>query len=246
MNLSIGLKTDRGPREGQNQDTILGLLVEGPPQTALLVVADGMGGAKAGEMASQEAVAVLYEHLVKRGIPSPESAPERLLEAITTANTAIYEKSLLSPETEGMGCTVVVALVIDDVYWIASVGDSRAYLVREQKSYQITDDHTWVNARVKEGLLTPEQAASHSLRHVLDRALGSETTIEVDIWPDDILEEGDVLLLCSDGLYGVLDDSTIRDVILGKSAPEAADALVKRALSMPARDNVSVAMLCAD
>jgi protein phosphatase len=168
------------------------------------------------------------------------------LKAITTANTIIYEKSMLSPDMEGMGCTIVVALVIDDVYWIANVGDSRAYLMREQQSYQITDDHTWVNARVKEGLLTPEQAAGHSLRHVLDRALGAETTIEVDMWPDDILESGDALLLCSDGLYGVLDDSTIQNVMLGKSAVEAADALVNQALSIPARDNVSVAVLRAD
>jgi serine/threonine protein phosphatase PrpC len=246
MNLSIGLKTDRGPREGQNQDSILGVLISGPPQIALLVVADGMGGAKAGDMASQEAIAVIHTYLIDKGVPSSGTVPERLLEAITAANTSIYQKSLLSPDTEGMGCTVVVALVIDDVYWIASVGDSRAYLLRGQESYQITDDHTWVNARVKEGLLTPEQAANHSLRHVLDRVLGAETTIEVDIWPDDILESGDALLLCTDGLYGVLDDDTIRNVILGKSASEAADALIQRALSMPARDNVSVAMLCAD
>ncbi|MBN1313776.1 MAG: serine/threonine-protein phosphatase [Anaerolineae bacterium] len=246
MNLSIGLKTDRGPREGQNQDSILGLLFEGSPQTALLAVADGMGGAKAGELASREAIAVIHEHLVDRGIPEPGDVPERLLQAITTANTTIYEKSMLSPDMEGMGCTIVVALVIDDVYWIASVGDSRAYLMRGQESYQITDDHTWVNARVKEGLLTPEQASTHSLRHVLDRALGAEETIEVDIWPDDILEEGDVLLLCTDGLYGVLDNSMIRNIMLGKSAPEAADALIAQALGMPARDNVSVVVLCTD
>jgi serine/threonine protein phosphatase PrpC len=246
MKLSIGLKTDRGPREGQNQDSILGLLLGESPQTALLVVADGMGGAKAGELASQEAVAVIREYLVDRGLPTHENAPDRLLEAITAANTAIHEKGMNSPETEGMGCTVVVAFVIDDVYWIASVGDSRAYLVRGKESYQITDDHTWVNARVKEGLLTPEQAASHSLRHVLDRALGADATIEVDIWPDDILEQGDTLLLCTDGLYGVLDDEMIRNGILGKSAAEAADKLVRQALGMPAKDNVSVAVLRAD
>lgn len=245
MRLSIGLHTDPGPREGQNQDSILGLLFNGPPSSALLIVADGMGGAKAGEQASQEAIAVLRQHLAEGQLPTPANATERLLEAITAANTAVYQKSMSSSEMEGMGCTVVIALVIDDVYWIASVGDSRAYLVRGQESYQLTDDHTWVNARVKEGLLTPEQAASHSLRHVLDRALGADPTIEVDIWPDDILEEGDALLLCTDGLYGVLDDGTIRNVIAGKPAQEAAQALVEYALSMPARDNVSVVVLHA-
>lgn len=246
MRLSIGLHSDPGPREGQNQDSIIGLLVDGPPRSALLVVADGMGGAKAGEQASQEAVNVIRRHLIENQFPTSVDAPQRLLEAITAANTAIYQKSMSSSEMEGMGCTVVIALVIDDVYWIASVGDSRAYLVRGQDSYQLTDDHTWVNARVKEGLLTPEQAASHSLRHVLDRALGADTTIEVDIWPDDILEEGDALLLCTDGLYGVLDDRTIRNVLAGKPAQEAAHALVEYALGMPARDNVSVIVLRAD
>jgi protein phosphatase len=246
MRFSIGLHTDPGPREGQNQDSILGLLFDGPPSSALLVIADGMGGAKAGEQASQEAVDVIRRCLVDNGLPTPPDVPQRLLEAIIAANTAIYQKSMSLSEMEGMGCTVVVALVIDDVYWIASVGDSRAYLIRGQNSYQLTDDHTWVNARVKEGLLTPEQAASHSLRHVLDRALGADTTIEVDIWPDDILEEGDALLLCTDGLYGVLDDETIRNVMAGKPAQEAAHALVEYALSMPARDNVSAILLHAD
>lgn len=246
MRLSIGLHTDPGPREGQNQDSILGLLFEGPPEAALVVVADGMGGAKAGEQASQQAIAVIHQHLVENRFPAPAEVPDRLLEAITAANTAIYQKSMSSSDFEGMGCTVVIALIIDDVYWIASVGDSRAYLVRGQESYQLTDDHTWVNARVREGLLTPEQAASHSLRHVLDRALGADPAIEVDVWPDDVLEEGDALLLCTDGLYGVLDDETIRNVMAGKPAQEAAQALVEYALSMPARDNVSVVVLHAE
>lgn len=246
MRFSIGFHTDPGPREGQNQDSILGLLFDGPPSSALLIVADGMGGAKAGEQASQEAVSVIRKYLLEHRFPTPVDASERLLEAITAANTAIHQKSMSTPEMEGMGCTVVIALVIEDVYWIASVGDSRAYLVRGQESHQLTDDHTWVNARVREGLLTPEQAASHSLRHVLDRALGADPTIEVDIWPDDILEEGDALLLCTDGLYGVLDDGTIRNVMAGKPAPAAAQALVEYALSMPARDNVSVVVLRID
>lgn len=246
MKLSIGLRTDPGPREGQNQDTILGILLEGPPQLALLIVADGMGGAKGGAHASQEAVTVIREHLIDREFPTASEVPQRLLEAITAANTSIYQKGLSSPELEGMGCTVVVALVVDDVYWIASVGDSRAYLMRGSDSRQLTDDHTWVNARVREGLLTPEQAASHSLRHVLDRALGADKAIEVDVWPDDVLEEGDIILLCSDGLYSVLDDERIRKLVAGKSATEAADALVREALDMPTHDNVSVAVLRAE
>lgn len=246
MKLSIGLKTDPGPREGANQDSILGMVSETSPTVALLVVADGMGGAKAGEHASQEAVAVIKKNLVEAGLPTVENARDRLREAVTLANQSIYEKSHSSPDMEGMGCTVVIALVIDDVYWIASVGDSRAYLVRGNENYQLTDDHTWVNARVREGLLTPEQAANHSLRHVLDRALGTEATIEVDVWPDDVLETGDVIILCTDGLYGVLEDESIVELATQPSAEEAADALVNKALVAQTHDNTSVVVLRAE
>ena len=102
-----------------------------------------------------------------------------------------------------------------------------------------------VNARVREGLLTPEQAANHSLKHVLDRALGTETSIEVDVWPDDVLEEGDVLLLCTDGLYGVLEDGDIPTLVAGRTPEDAAMALVDRALNAPTHDNTSVIVLRA-
>src|SRR5690348_14154698 len=245
MKLSLGLKTDRGPREGENQDSIMGVVIDGPPRVALAIVADGMGGAKAGEHASQEAVKVVHEYLMGDGLPTVENAAARLREAITLANKSIYDKGKSSSEMEGMGCTVVVALVIEDVYWIASVGDSRAYLVRDAESHQLTDDHTWVNARVREGLLTPEQAANHSLRHVLDRALGTETSIEVDVWPDDVLEEGDILMLCTDGLYGVLEDGEIEKLIADRSPEDAAEALVDHALNAPTHDNTSVIVLRA-
>lgn len=223
----------------------MGVVMEGPPRVALAIVADGMGGARAGERASQEAVKVIHDHLVGRGMPRVDNAATLLREAITRANAQIYEKSQSSPEMEGMGCTVVVALVIDDVYWIASVGDSRAYLVRGAESHQLTDDHTWVNARVREGLLTPEQAANHSLRHVLDRAIGTEPNIEVDVWPDDVLEDGDVLLLCTDGLYGVMEAGDISALVADRPAEEAANALVEHALKAPTHDNTSVIILRA-
>jgi len=249
MKLSIGLKTDPGPREGANQDSILGMISDTTPRVALLVVADGMGGAKAGERASQEAVAVIKRNLIEEGLPTADNARDRLREAVTLANKAIFEKSRTSPDMEGMGCTVVIVLVIDDVYWVASVGDSRAYLVRGSENYQLTDDHTWVNARVREGLLTPEQAANHSLRHVLDRALGTEETIEVDVWPDDVLESGDILILCTDGLYGVVEDKAIAQIAQlegQRTVDDAANALVQQALQAQTHDNTSVVVLRAD
>jgi protein phosphatase len=243
MKLVVGQRSDPGPREGQNQDTIATFFSESDPVSALLVVADGMGGANAGEMASQEAVRVIQNHLTANGFPSAGQASETLHEAIRLANESVHQKSQSSPEMEGMGCTVVAVLVIDDVYWVASVGDSRAYLVREGDVRQLTDDHTWVNARVRDGLLTPEQAENHSLKHVLERALGTEASTDIDVWPDDLLEEGDTIVICTDGLYGVTDPFTIRNLVENKSAQEASDALITHALNAPTHDNVSVIVM---
>lgn len=246
MKLSIGLRTDPGPRKGENQDSILGVIPADRSDMALAIVADGMGGAKGGAHASQEAVAVLQRELLSGEPLTPQTAAARLRAAITAANMSIHTKGLDSPDMHGMGCTVVVVLVIDDLYWVASVGDSRAYLVRSGMSTQLTEDHTWVRQQVRNGILTHEQAAHHELRHVLDRALGADKSIEVDVWPDDILEYGDVLVLCSDGLYGVLPERVITEIAQSYPAEEAADLLLQQALQAPARDNVSVIVVRAD
>jgi protein phosphatase len=243
MELDIGFATDPGPREGINQDSLLAVLPD-DSGAALLIVSDGMGGARGGEHASREAVAVIYEQIVgKQTLPTSEEAPERLRAAIVAANQSIFNKARNTPEMEGMGCTVVMALVLGDLFWVASVGDSRAYLVRGERLHQLTDDHTWVNARVREGVLTPDQAATHALRHVLDRALGTRAFVEVDVWPDETLDENDVLVLCSDGLYGVLSEDQIIDATEAGSAQNIADRLLSLALSAPARDNVSVIVM---
>jgi len=243
MKYSVGLSTDPGPRSGVNQDSASVSVPKEKPSSVLLVVADGMGGANAGDYASQQAVSTIKEELLKDNLPHPEFVPHRLQEAITLANQKIFDRSSTSPDMHGMGCTVVVAVVLDDTFWVASVGDSRAYLIRNGSVKQLTEDHTWVNAQVRVGLLTPEQAANHDLSHVLERAVGTDTEVEVDILADDILETDDVLVLCSDGLYNVVEDTSMAALIDGLSAQEAADLLLKSALEAPARDNVTVAVL---
>ncbi|MBN1121665.1 MAG: serine/threonine-protein phosphatase [Anaerolineae bacterium] len=245
MELDIGFSTDPGPREGVNQDSILVTVPERHPGTVLLIVADGMGGARAGDRASQMAIAIIERHILEDEIPNPDNATERLREAIVAANARIYHQAKSTPEMKGMGCTVVAVLVLGDMYWVASVGDSRVYLIRDEEVFQLTEDHTWVNARVREGVLTPEQAARHSLRHVLDRALGTQPTIDVDIWPDEIFEDGDILVMCTDGLYGVLDDEVIAETAASNIAQRAADELVSQALVAQAQDNISVIVLQA-
>jgi serine/threonine protein phosphatase PrpC len=246
MKLSLGTKTDPGPRKGTNQDNALVVISPDRPDFALAIVADGMGGHRSGEEASAEAVRAIHEHLVERGSPREDEVEDRLCEAIRAANASIHHIGTTSPEMEGMGCTVVVALVIGDQFWVASVGDSRAYLIRRGELVQLTQDHTWVNARVQEGVLTQEQADTHMLRHVLDRALGPEPEVEVDCWPAAPLEAGDILVLCTDGLHGVLaDDAIFEGAMAAKSAQQVAEELVARALAAPAEDNVTVAVIKA-
>jgi protein phosphatase len=243
MKISIGQKTDPGPRTGANEDSLLAVIPDGRSEVALLVVSDGMGGAKGGEHASSEAVQVIQRALLDREFSTTRDPETRLREAVIAANAAIHRKGSQIPEMEGMGCTVVVALVIGSKFWIASVGDSRAYLIRDGQARQLTNDHTWVGQQVSDGVLTAEQAERHSLRHVLDRALGADSTINVDVLPVDELRAGDTLLLCTDGLYGVLDSKTMAETVRQRPAQQAAEELVLRALSALTRDNVSAVVL---
>jgi protein phosphatase len=245
MKLSVGVRTDPGPRRGANQDSALAVIPPDRPEAALLIVADGMGGHKSGERASQEAVRTIHERVLHSGLPVPDEVEDRLCQAIVAANQTIHRQSQASDELEGMGCTVVAALALGGRFWIASVGDSRAYLVRSGTGQQLTEDHTWVNARVREGLLTRDEAEQHSLRHVLDRALGPEDEVEIDVLPARALEEGDVLVLCSDGVSGVLNTHEIAWAAANHTAQEAADVLIERALNAPAQDNITVAVLRA-
>lgn len=245
MKLDIGYATDPGPREGPNQDTLLVMQPPKRPGHALIVVADGMGGARAGDFASQKAIEVISQALTEPSLPTEDEAEERMTAAITQANRRVYEASLAAPDRRGMGCTVVAALILGEQYWLGSVGDSRAYLFNATASQQLTDDHTWVNARVREGSLTAEQAARHALRHVLNRAVGTHPSVEIDVWPAQPLRPGDRLLLCSDGLYDVLPDSEIRAIVVGSDPQTAADRLLAAALEAPAHDNVTVIVLHA-
>lgn len=245
MKLDVGYQTDPGPRKGENQDAVRVAPI--PNQGGmLLILSDGMGGARAGEHASREAVAVIHDELLREPLPTSENALERLHEAVIAANDSIFEQAQEAPEKRGMGCTIVVALVLDSQYWVASVGDSRVYVIRDGQTTQITDDHTWVNARVREGVMTHEEAAHSAMRHVLDRALGTRPGVDVDVWPGQPLSPGDVLLLCSDGLYGVLSDEHIARMTTAYPAQQAAETLVRQALAAHTHDNVSVVVLKAE
>ena len=216
----------------------------GPPtrtpfslRPGLYAVCDGMGGARAGEVASQMACLGLLS------VDPASAGTEELRQAIVKANTAIIERSTTQGELLGMGTTMTAALIVDDVLFVAHVGDSRAYLLHEGKLEQVTADHSWVGEMVRRGELTPEQAARHPHRSVITRALGTDMILEPDLLESHV-EPGDRVLICSDGLTGMVDDETIQELLsAGADAQATAQALVDAALENGGEDNVTVVVV---
>ena len=188
--------TDTGRTRRRNEDSY----VVAPP---LFCVADGMGGAQAGEVASRLAAAAVEEVVDQSG----RSGPERVTSLIQEANRRVYERSSVDPTVSGMGTTITVALVEDGVT-IGHVGDSRAYLVRGGVLTQLTEDHSLVNELVKSGKLSREEAEQHPQRSVITRALGTDPDVDVDAFTVDA-QPGDLFLLCSDGLTSMVDNEEI-------------------------------------
>jgi serine/threonine protein phosphatase PrpC len=220
--------TDTGRLRPDNEDS---LFVREP----LFVVADGMGGARAGEVASQVAVEAFQEGLPERG-----TAEERLTEVVQEANRRIHALSREHEERQGMGTTLTAAMLEDASITIAHVGDSRAYLFREGQLQRLTQDHSLVAELVRRGKLTEEQAEEHPQRSIITRALGIEPAVEVDTWSYSA-RHGDVLLLCSDGLTSMLTEEQIVDVLSRRETlQEAARALIRTANEAGGRDNISV------
>jgi len=193
-------RTDTGKKRRRNEDAY----VIAPP---LFAVADGMGGAQAGEVASKLAAAALEDT-----DPGRLTGPERVASLIQEANRRVHERSSVDPATSGMGTTMTVALVEDAGVVIGHVGDSRAYLVRGGRIEQLTEDHSLVNELLKSGKLSREEADAHPQRSVITRAVGTDPDVDVDSFTVDT-REGDVFLICSDGLTDMVDDGDILDVV---------------------------------
>jgi len=224
-------RSDTGRVRSANEDAFLAR----PP---LFVVADGMGGANAGEIASRRAIEGFAA-----GLPPGADAPSRLVAAIRSANSGIHRSAAADSSLSGMGTTLTAALVGEGDVTVAHVGDSRAYLIRDGAIEQLTRDHTLVDELVRQGRLTREEAASHPQRSIITRALGPEDEVDVDT-STHVLAEGDVLLLCSDGLTGMIDDpvllATVED---SRSLAAAARALVRKANEAGGRDNITVVLV---
>jgi protein phosphatase len=238
----VGL-SERGLVRAQNQDAIFLPPPDGEGDR-VFVLADGMGGASGGEIASRLAVEIIpTAHAVSA---QALGARDGLRQAMTQAADAIFRRAGEQPGLKGMGTTAVALVLQGERAWLANVGDSRGYLWRNGQLTQVTRDHSLVGGMVADGSLTPEEARRHHLRNVLTRVLGNAPQVEVDIF-DLVLAPGDRLLLCSDGLHGPVNDQEMGRILAGQAAlPEQARDLVELANRRGGPDNISVILVAID
>jgi protein phosphatase len=224
------VRTDPGRQRSGNEDATFA-------RSPVFALADGMGGAQAGEVAS-----AIVAQTFERGLPAEGTAQERLAETVQQANREIHERQLAEHEHAGMGTTVTAAYLDEDAVVIANVGDSRGYLFRDGELKRLTNDHSLVQELVTKGEITDEEALEHPQRSIITRALGPEAVVEVDTWSYP-LSPGDVVMLCSDGLTDMIHERQVQQA-LAESATlsAAADRLIDEANAAGGRDNITVVL----
>ncbi|MCI9338429.1 MAG: Stp1/IreP family PP2C-type Ser/Thr phosphatase [Lachnospiraceae bacterium] len=232
--------TDIGRKRKMNQDYVYSSEQPIGHLPNLFLVADGMGGHNAGEYASKVTVETIVECIAD----SPETDAARIFNtAIQSANARIRKLATVSPLLAGMGTTVVAAACEENRLSVANVGDSRLYVVGEKGIRQITRDHSWVEEMVLRGGIGREEARNHPDKNIITRAVGAEDTVRADFFTVG-LEEGDTVLMCTDGLTNMLEDEEIRMIMNGaRDIVERAQALVEAANENGGRDNISVILI---
>ncbi len=239
--LEVGSLSDAGCCRPINQDHI-GFVRFAEKNELLSVVADGMGGHRAGEIASRLAIEAIQQHygsLLERF-----NLPQVLEKAFAEANKAIYRAAQQEPEQRGMGTTLVALAVQKGRGYYANVGDSRLYLIRNGESVQLSRDHTVVAELVKDGLITVEAAKNHPDQSVITRAVGTHTAVAVDVCDEPVpLQIGDRFMLCSDGLYDLVEESEIEAAVSELQPQEACQQLVQLAKERGGHDNISVIVI---
>jgi len=249
MNYEFCIRTDPGLARENNEDSVT---FDEP--TRLAVLADGMGGYNAGEVASGMATTVIVtemRQILTNAKPyevdqknNEEIAARMVREQVLKANTSIYQAAQSQPQYAGMGTTLVVGLYYDNRMLVAHLGDSRMYMLREGKFKQVTRDHSLLQEQIDSGIITPEQAKKAAHKNLVTKALGIDPTVEPEIheYPT---KTGDIYLLCSDGLCDMVDDEDIGMTLqtLGGNLKLAAQQLVQMANDNGGRDNVSVILV---
>ena len=246
MNYTFCTRTDPGRARDNNEDA-----VALDNDTHLCVLADGMGGYNAGEIASGMATAFIKSEMARwlseAGRHAKVKEIRRALEiCVDNANRSIFNASDSNPQYSGMGTTLVVAVFHGATLILGHIGDSRCYRLRGGELSQITKDHSLLQEQIDAGLITPEQAATSSIKNLVTRALGVEDAVMLDLHEHEV-EAADCYLLCSDGLSDMVDDGEIASILRGESPMEQlADALVVAANEHGGRDNISVLLVQAD
>jgi PPM family protein phosphatase len=228
--MNNGTKTDQGKIREQNEDAY-------GYRDTLFVIADGMGGHQAGEIAS----AIAVENILAFDVSS--NPQERLHEAVLNANNAILNEMAKNEDFSGMGTTVAVLYLTEDQAYVSHVGDSRIYKLAEGNLSQLTDDHSFVAELIKNGSITEEEAKIHPPRNVLTRALGTQEKFEFEV-NSFSAKGGDKFLLCSDGLTGMLAENVLKEVLSAREDPQIiADKLVQKANDNGGTDNITVIVI---
>jgi PPM family protein phosphatase len=235
--------SDVGRRREVNEDSYLIL-----PKNHIWVVADGMGGHAGGQVASTLTVEMVARSLIRRLSEAEEvyrtdetaaDMPALITAAIKESCAAVFDSALHQPHLRGMGSTVTAMLVTGSVAWFGHVGDSRAYLVRDGKIHQVTEDHTWVQEQVSAGLITEEQARNSMIRNIITRSIGFERDVRVDVGAVPLVR-GDQFLLCSDGLTGHVEDDELLEMIELNHRRSVPAQLIDLANSRGGEDNTTV------
>jgi serine/threonine protein phosphatase PrpC len=249
MEIEFGARTDVGRARENNEDCF-----RAAPEINLFVLSDGMGGQSSGEVASRLASEAIIAHcceaatnpslpIIGKRDEGISDAANRLASAIRLANSAVRAAAQENAALSGMGATVVAVILTNERASIAHVGDSRVYRLRNGELQQLTQDHSFVGEQVRQGLMTVQEASSSNLQNVLLRAVGTDEEVEVEV-NEELFAEGDILLLCSDGLTKELSDSQIANVLAQTDDPqEAADQLVDMANEAGGGDNITVIVL---
>lgn len=234
--------TDTGKVRDHNEDSVI--ILKNSNNEYLLAVADGMGGHKAGEVASNMAI----EHITNKfnsleSLGDKDKAINWIREEVAAINKSIFAYTDAHEESKGMGTTFVIALYTKDYLLFGNVGDSSGFVIKNSKLYKVTKDHTLVNLLVSSGELTPEEAKNHPKKNILMRALGANNPAEVDIF--DVVDDGiEGILLSSDGLTSMLNETQIEKVIVGVgSLEEKVTRLIRKSNVRGGTDNISIACL---
>lgn len=244
--VTVACKTDLGRTRENNEDKFEYFIAEDERLLAnkghVFVVCDGMGGHAAGQIASELASKTFIEVYQNHPAAETESA---LRSSVIAANRFVNDVQRAIPARKGMGTTLSALVLLQGEGHVAHVGDSRVYRLRNSVLDQLTKDHTWVEEAIQSGEITPEQAHTHPYRHVLNRAIGTEQSVEVDVMSFDI-QENDVFLLCSDGLMNHVADAEIQEILASNTPSAAAWKLVTQALLGGGSDNCTVLIVRLD